>query len=433
MPSLACPLLLRAGRATRCGKMRVHAVAPQDPDFYGLKMALINILESAWINVTSSGPGAYTNFGSDTGGYRSGDRTAEVLIRWAQVNAFLPLFENGGNDEHRPWGFDTPPSTFYTDIYRRLVAAHYELGPYLLTTGTNAYAAGVSAITPTSSPPADFPFIVEPDMLSDYSFRLGSDYFVVPIVDSNVSTVSVTLPGTPAQSWYEFWSPNVTHTGGSTIDYDAPITISAVFGLTASLTPLHISTPLALAPNSDDSWAGSLTLHLHTPAFDAEAAPARVSMWKEAGIEASYACRAAAAACTFTISATERPVILLVRNIATLDGTGPGAVTLIETVDQAAPAPLQRVAAPPRQPAHFTPLALSWEAVSPATAHPVAGLMERLAAATATGERTWSYHTGSVEAGSPEPAFSGLSELIVRLPALPQGGVVRVEGVTTAV
>ncbi len=71
-----------------------------------MKMALINLLESAWQN--------YTNFGvskqqqevtcqthilpalqSDTGGYRSGTRTAEVLIRWAQLNAFLPLFENG--------------------------------------------------------------------------------------------------------------------------------------------------------------------------------------------------------------------------------------------------------------------------------------------------------------------------------------------------
>ena len=44
---------------------------------------MINVMESAWQN--------YTNFGSDIGGYRSGDRTAEVLLRWAQVRGVTVL------------------------------------------------------------------------------------------------------------------------------------------------------------------------------------------------------------------------------------------------------------------------------------------------------------------------------------------------------
>jgi hypothetical protein len=67
------------------------------------------MFHSAWNN--------YLNFGSDTGllhfassellnllfsfffffffsgGYRSGERTKEVLIRWAQMSTFTPLFE----------------------------------------------------------------------------------------------------------------------------------------------------------------------------------------------------------------------------------------------------------------------------------------------------------------------------------------------------
>ena len=102
----------------------------QDPTFTGLQNALINMLESAWRN--------YTNFGSDTAGYRGGMRTPELFVRWAQLSAFTPLFENGGDDDHTPWSFDTPGSTAITDLYRALVAGHYELGPYLLATGTAA-------------------------------------------------------------------------------------------------------------------------------------------------------------------------------------------------------------------------------------------------------------------------------------------------------
>ena len=60
------------------------------------------------------------NFGSDIAGYWSGEgklgRTKELLIRWAQLGAFSPLMENGGNKEHRPWAFDNET----LDIYKQL-------------------------------------------------------------------------------------------------------------------------------------------------------------------------------------------------------------------------------------------------------------------------------------------------------------------------
>ncbi|CAI8035554.1 Myogenesis-regulating glycosidase [Geodia barretti] len=87
-------------------------VGDDDPTFDGLESALKSYLQSAWAN--------FANFGSDIGGYRSGSgslgRTKELFIRWAQLGAFSPLMENGGNMEHRPWKFDTTNQTL--DIYR---------------------------------------------------------------------------------------------------------------------------------------------------------------------------------------------------------------------------------------------------------------------------------------------------------------------------
>ena len=63
------------------------------------------------------------------GGYRTGDGplglTKELFIRWAQMGALVPLMENGGNKEHRPWMFDDNNQTL--DIYRTFVYLHYEI------------------------------------------------------------------------------------------------------------------------------------------------------------------------------------------------------------------------------------------------------------------------------------------------------------------
>ena len=54
------------------------------------------MIYSAWMG--------YGNYGCDVGGYRN-DNTAysTYFLRSAQLNAFLPLMENGGGGEHRPW------------------------------------------------------------------------------------------------------------------------------------------------------------------------------------------------------------------------------------------------------------------------------------------------------------------------------------------
>jgi alpha-glucosidase (family GH31 glycosyl hydrolase) len=62
-----------------------------------------------------------------------------VFIRWAQVGAFSPLMENGGDGEHRPWIFDNDTgNNETTEIYADLVNTHLSLAPYLYQSGNNA-------------------------------------------------------------------------------------------------------------------------------------------------------------------------------------------------------------------------------------------------------------------------------------------------------
>ena len=93
-------------------------------------------------------------------------------MRWFQMGAFVPLMENGGDKQHGPWKFDTPGSTFVVDTYRRFAAAHVELTPYLLSTGTVAMATGTSSLTPMMPKPKDL-WILQYNNITTYSFVCG--------------------------------------------------------------------------------------------------------------------------------------------------------------------------------------------------------------------------------------------------------------------
>jgi alpha-glucosidase (family GH31 glycosyl hydrolase) len=90
---------------------------------------LTQIIYSAWMG--------YGNYGCDVGGYRGNDNTkySTNFLRSAQLNAFLPLMENGGGGEHRPWMYD---EEVVVPVYRKFVNEHYRLGAYLHTNGANS-------------------------------------------------------------------------------------------------------------------------------------------------------------------------------------------------------------------------------------------------------------------------------------------------------
>ena len=70
------------------------------PPLINLQYSSLQVIYSAWMG--------YGNYGCDVGGYRGGSDTkyATHFLRSAQLNAFLPLMENGGGGEHRPWMYE---------------------------------------------------------------------------------------------------------------------------------------------------------------------------------------------------------------------------------------------------------------------------------------------------------------------------------------
>ena len=69
-------------------------------------------------------------------------RTKDSFIRWTQASALNPLFENGGQKEHRPWIFDE--ETY--EIYRTYLWLHEELRPFYYSRGNDAFDQGPSAV-----------------------------------------------------------------------------------------------------------------------------------------------------------------------------------------------------------------------------------------------------------------------------------------------
>jgi len=140
-------------------------VGDQDASFAGIAAALRNMY---W-----SDHDGYTMFGSDIGGYRVDDsdlgRTKEVFLRWAQLGALSAIMENGGAGEHRPWMFDDET----TEIYRRFTKLHHALIPYLMDQGGIAFSEQRGLMSFTQK--------------TNYSYMLGADIFVVPVLDESGS------------------------------------------------------------------------------------------------------------------------------------------------------------------------------------------------------------------------------------------------------
>lgn len=175
-------------------------VGDQDATFDGLMKALRNMYYSDQYG--------YLSFGSDIGGYREDaanpglGRSKELFLRWAQMGAFCSIMENGGGGEHRPWLFDNET----TDVYRRFVKIHEAAVPYLMTTADSVYKTHKA--------------IMQFYNKTDFSYKLGPDIFVTPILASG-GTVSINFP--VGSNWVYLFDKTKTYTGGSSTTETFPI------------------------------------------------------------------------------------------------------------------------------------------------------------------------------------------------------------------
>jgi len=264
-------------------------VGDQDPTFSGLQDALRNCFESAWAG--------YLNFGSDIGGYRSGQkRTRTVFLRWAQWGAFMPLMENGGGGPHFPWQFEPVAET--VAIYRSFVNFHYELKSYLLSAGSTAYPQGISVITPLADE-VIIPYI------HSWDYMLWTDLFIAPIVEDSLER-KIEFPD--KNDWVYWFDSSKVYKGGSEQKFNIPMNQYPVYHRKGSIIPLNVNSHDSL--HGDENSIGKITALVH-PIKTVGFAPIR--RWNKSSIELSYDWTAETF--IFTSTQSDEPVILLIQSV----------------------------------------------------------------------------------------------------------------------
>lgn len=187
----------------------------------------------------------YPVIGSDTGGYQSdpANKTPEgmpktLFVRWAQWNAWMPFFINGGHNEHRPWmlGQDV------LDTFRRHAWLHEELLPYWFSSVAKAHEGKLHFLR---------------RLPGQWTYAVGDQFVVAPIYeDSTKRTVEL-----PAGTWHNYYHPEKVYRGPTTVQLDVPLAEFPVFVRAGSIIPMQVSR--AYNGRGDKSSAGYTTLDIY--------------------------------------------------------------------------------------------------------------------------------------------------------------------------
>jgi alpha-glucosidase len=157
--------------------------------------------------------------GADIGGY-FGSASPELLTRWFQIGAFMPLFRNHAFKEsaaREPWVHGEP----HTSIRRRFIEERYRLLPYLYTLAQEASHTGLPIMRPMflefPATAASRPWFVREPLAQ---FLLGPRLLVAPAPFPDMpDPYEVTLPGI---AWYDYWTGE--RVPGSGVESGRPVT-----------------------------------------------------------------------------------------------------------------------------------------------------------------------------------------------------------------
>ncbi len=166
--------------------------------------------------------------GADLGGF-FGSAAPDLLTRWYQLGAFMPLFRSHAFQEsapREPW-LDGEP---HVSIRRRFVEARYRLLPYIYTLAEEASRTGVPMMRPMF---LEFPALastrawITRDPLTQ--FMLGSALVIAPAPFAEFTDpYVVTLPRVP---WYDYWTG--LHVSGTGTDPSRPALLKVAQSLEA--------------------------------------------------------------------------------------------------------------------------------------------------------------------------------------------------------
>jgi alpha-glucosidase len=186
--------------------------------------------------------------GADVGGF-DGDADAELLVRWTQMGAFLPLFRNHSclwSRSQEPWAFGEP----YLSLNRAAIELRYRLLPYLYTAIWQCSEKGTPIARPLvwahPNDPATFTL--------DDEFLCGDSLLVAPVYHPGTTSREVYLP---ADEWFDFWTDE-RHTGPKTIAAAAPLERIPVYCRAGKVLPTW-----PVMQHSDAQAVEKLILHVY--------------------------------------------------------------------------------------------------------------------------------------------------------------------------
>jgi alpha-D-xyloside xylohydrolase len=203
----------------------------------GIEVGGLPAAVSALIHLSASG---FPSFASDTGGYRGGTPSKEVLIRWAEASALAPYMQlGGGGESHNPWQYDDET----TAMYRELARLHDSLVPYFRTLALAASREGTPPVRALS-----LAFARDENARSDpYAYLLGDDLYAAPVVRAAVSQREVYFP---AGTWVH-WTTRVAYTGPLRVRVDAPLGRPMLFIRQGAVIPMLAEDVETLAETDD--------------------------------------------------------------------------------------------------------------------------------------------------------------------------------------
>lgn len=197
---------------------------------------LLNLGISGWANV-----------GTDIGGFW-GDAAPDLLARWHQVGAFMPMFRNHTVKEsadQEPWVHGPK----HEAIIKRYIEARYRLMPYLYTAFEENVRTGVPVMRAM--------FLEYPEMGDNgEQFLFGRDLLVAPAVWEMLPQIEVELP---KGGWYDYWT-NQLHEGGKVIKVKSRVEEMPLYVRAGAIVP-----QMPVVQNMEQRPDGPLELRVYAP------------------------------------------------------------------------------------------------------------------------------------------------------------------------
>lgn len=165
--------------------------------------------------------------GNDVGGFGQ-NCTGELLARWTEAGAFLPLFRNHSafmTKDQEPWAFGEEIEA----ICRKYIKLRYRLLPYLYNLLYHASLYGSPVIRPMVY---EFQHDEKVYDMED-QFMFGDSMLVAPVMESGRTEREVYLP---CGTWADYWTGEL-YEGSRNVSVKAPLDTLPIYVKSGSILP----------------------------------------------------------------------------------------------------------------------------------------------------------------------------------------------------